>query len=40
MRAVNAADRRCAEARKLGFTDVVGPGEVGDIAAAIRKALG
>jgi DNA repair protein RadA/Sms len=40
VRAVNAADRRRAEARKLGFSDVVGPGEVADIAQAIRRALG
>ncbi len=40
VRAVHAADRRCAEARKLGYTDVVWPKNVADIAAAIRKVIG
>jgi DNA repair protein RadA/Sms len=40
IRAVHAADRRCAEARKLGYTDVVWPKNVADIAQAIRRTLG
>ncbi|MBV8117385.1 MAG: DNA repair protein RadA, partial [Candidatus Eremiobacteraeota bacterium] len=40
VRAVHAADRRRAEARKLGYTDVVSPHSVPDIASAIRKTLG
>jgi DNA repair protein RadA/Sms len=40
VRPVNAGDRRRAEARKLGFTDIVAPGEVADVAQAIRRALG
>jgi DNA repair protein RadA/Sms len=40
IRAVHAADRRCAEARKLGYTDVIWPKNVADIAAAIHKAIG
>jgi DNA repair protein RadA/Sms len=40
IRAVHAADRRCAEARKLGYTDVVWPKNVADVAQAIRRILG
>ncbi len=40
VRAVNASDRRRAEARKLGFTEIVAPGDVTDVAQAIRRALG
>ncbi len=40
IRAVHAADRRCAEARKLGYTDVVWPKTVPDVVHAIRKVLG
>lgn len=40
VRAVNAADRRRSEARKLGYADVVSPDEVSDVAQAIRRALG
>ncbi len=40
VRAVNASDRRRAEARKLGFTEIIAPGEVADVAQAIRRALG
>lgn len=40
VRAVNAADRRRAEARKLGYADVISPAEVSDVAQAIRRALG
>lgn len=40
VRAVNAADRRRAEARKLGYTEVISPAEVSDVAQAIRRALG
>ena len=39
VRAVNAADRRRAEARKLGFVEVLAPGDVSDVAQAIAKAL-
>jgi DNA repair protein RadA/Sms len=40
IRAVHAADRRCAEARKLGYTNLVCPKIVADIAQAIHRALG
>jgi DNA repair protein RadA/Sms len=40
VRAVHAAERRRAEARKLGYCDVVAPDGVADIAAAIRRTLG
>jgi DNA repair protein RadA/Sms len=40
VRGVVAADRRAAEARKLGYTHVISPTNARDIAAAIRAALG
>jgi DNA repair protein RadA/Sms len=40
VRPVGAAERRTAEARKLGYTDVISPANSGDLAAAIRSALG
>ncbi len=40
VRAVNAADRREAEARKLGYTTVFSPANARDVAGAIRSALG
>lgn len=40
VRAVNAADRRIGEAKKLGYTEVVSPTNARDITAAIRLALG
>ncbi|MEO6836278.1 MAG: DNA repair protein RadA [Candidatus Tumulicola sp.] len=39
IRAVHAADRRIAEARKLGYGDVVSPENAADVAQAIRRAL-
>jgi DNA repair protein RadA/Sms len=40
VRTVSASDRREAEARKLGYTNVIGPATVRDISDAIRIALG
>jgi len=40
VRAVSAADRREAEARKLGYAHVISPSRVTDVAAAIEAALG
>jgi DNA repair protein RadA/Sms len=40
VRGVSAADRRIAEAKKLGYTEVISPGNVRDITDAIRLALG
>jgi DNA repair protein RadA/Sms len=40
VRAVNGADRRAAEARKLGYADLVMPENTTDVAAAIRRTLG
>jgi DNA repair protein RadA/Sms len=40
VRPVSASDRREAEARKLGYTHVIGPATVRDISDAIRIALG
>jgi len=40
VRAVNAAERREAEARKLGYTQVISPANARDVAEAIRLALG
>ncbi len=40
VRAVSAADRREAEARKLGYAHVISPSRVPDVAAAIEAALG
>ncbi|MGA8534423.1 MAG: DNA repair protein RadA [Candidatus Tumulicola sp.] len=40
IRAVHAADRRCTEARKLGYTELVWPKNAADIAQAIRRTLG
>ncbi len=40
VRAVGAADRREAEARKLGYTDVISPATTGDVLSAIARALG
>jgi DNA repair protein RadA/Sms len=40
VRAVAAADRREAEARKLGYTEIVSPTSARDINAAIAAALG
>lgn len=40
VRAVNAAQRREAEARKLGYTQIVGPANVRDVAAAISTVFG
>jgi DNA repair protein RadA/Sms len=40
VRAVGSADRRDAEARKLGYTHVVSPSNTGDINAAIAATLG
>jgi DNA repair protein RadA/Sms len=40
VRAVAAADRREAEARKLGYTEIVSPASARDINAAIAAALG
>jgi DNA repair protein RadA/Sms len=40
VRAVAGAERREAEARKLGYTHVLSPANTGDIAAAIQKTLG
>jgi DNA repair protein RadA/Sms len=40
VRAVSAADRREGEARKLGYTQVISPANVTDVAQAIRSALG
>jgi DNA repair protein RadA/Sms len=40
VRGVSAADRRTAEAKKLGYTEVVSPSNARDITAAIRSVLG
>jgi DNA repair protein RadA/Sms len=40
VRAVGAAERREAEARKLGYSDVISPANTRDIAEAIRMAIG
>jgi DNA repair protein RadA/Sms len=40
VRAVNAADRRVSEARKLGYTHVISPDRVADVTAALAAALG
>lgn len=40
VRPVAAAERREAEARKLGYTEIVSPANAGDITAAIRTAIG
>jgi DNA repair protein RadA/Sms len=39
-RAVGMADRREAEARKLGYTQIVSPANTRDIVAAIQATLG
>jgi DNA repair protein RadA/Sms len=39
LRAVNAADRRTAEARKHGYASVISPSSARDISQAIEKAL-
>jgi DNA repair protein RadA/Sms len=39
VRAVNATERREAEARKLGYTHVISPANTKDVAAAIEAAL-
>jgi DNA repair protein RadA/Sms len=40
VRAVNAADRRAAEARKLGYGEIVSPENAVDVSTAIRRTLG
>jgi DNA repair protein RadA/Sms len=40
VRAVGGAERREAEARKLGYSHVISPANTGDIVAAIQTALG
>jgi DNA repair protein RadA/Sms len=40
IRAVGAAERREAEARKLGYSAVISPANTVDVAEAIRKTLG
>ncbi len=40
VRAVGAADRREAEARKLGYTQIVSPAVARDVSEAIRLAIG
>jgi DNA repair protein RadA/Sms len=40
IRAVGAAERREAEARKLGYSTVISPANTVDVAEAIRKTLG
>jgi DNA repair protein RadA/Sms len=40
VRAVNAAERREAEARKLGYAHLISPSRVSDVAAAIEAGLG
>jgi len=40
IRRVSATDRREAEARKLGYTQIVSPQNAGDIESAIRVVLG
>ncbi|HEY1868296.1 MAG TPA: DNA repair protein RadA [Candidatus Cybelea sp.] len=39
VRGVSAADRRAAEAKKLGYTELISPSSARDVAAAIRLAL-
>ncbi|HEY2473481.1 MAG TPA: DNA repair protein RadA [Candidatus Cybelea sp.] len=40
VRAVGAGERREAEARKLGYTQIISPATATDVTAAIREALG
>jgi DNA repair protein RadA/Sms len=40
VRAVSGAERREAEARKLGYATMISPANTGDIAQAIQTALG
>jgi DNA repair protein RadA/Sms len=40
VRAVGASDRREAEARKLGYTQIISPANAPDVIAAIQQALG
>ena len=40
VRAVTSADRREAEASKLGYTQVISPANTADVASAIQAALG
>ena len=40
VRRVSQMQRRHAEAKKLGFTDVIAPGEIADVAGALARALG
>jgi DNA repair protein RadA/Sms len=40
VRAVGGAERREAEARKLGYTSIISPANTRDVAEAIRTALG
>lgn len=40
VRAVGGAERREAEARKLGYTHVVSPSNAGDVVAAIQACIG
>jgi len=40
VRAVNSAERRETEARKLGYTHVISPASVNDIVEAIEKTVG
>ncbi len=40
VRAVGASDRREAEARKLGYTQLISPANAPDVIAAIQEALG
>jgi DNA repair protein RadA/Sms len=40
VRRVSQMQRRHGEAKKLGFTDVIAPGDIADVAGAIARALG
>ncbi len=40
VRTVSGADRRAAEARRLGYTTILSPDGVRDVADAIERALG
>jgi DNA repair protein RadA/Sms len=40
IRGVQGAERRAAEARKLGFSDLISPANTADITQAIRQAFG
>jgi DNA repair protein RadA/Sms len=40
VRGVSSAERRAAEARKLGYTNIISPANVRDISDAIRAAVG